>query len=65
MVATRLGMSECMNDMRPPDERSVPDDDDESPRNSAVIAADDSGLLSNEIHITDVELREGAVTPSE
>jgi hypothetical protein len=40
------------------------DHDDEN-RNAAIIAADDTGLLANEIHIVDVELREGEVTPTE
>jgi hypothetical protein len=54
-----------MNDTRPPAELSVPDDDEESGRNAAVIAADDTGLLSNEIQIVEVELREGEVTRTE
>jgi hypothetical protein len=36
-----------------------------SARDAAIIAADDTGLLSGEIAITDAELREGEVTPIE
>jgi hypothetical protein len=40
------------------------DHDDEN-RNAAIIAADDTGLLTSEIQIFDAELREGEVTPTE
>jgi hypothetical protein len=54
-----------MNDARPPAELATPDDDDGTDRNAAIIAADDTGLLTSEIQITDAELREGGVTPAE
>jgi hypothetical protein len=41
------------------------DDDDAADRTEAIIAADDTGLVTNEIYITDAELREGEVTPTE
>ncbi len=56
-----------MNDKRS-SEHATPvddDDDDENGRNAAIIAADDTGLLTGEIHITDAELLEGGVTTTE
>jgi hypothetical protein len=55
-----------MNDKRPSEHATpVDDDDDENGRNAAIIAADDTGLLTGEIHITDAELLEGGVTTTE
>ena len=55
-----------MNHDRPPAERAEPDEgDDTANRNAGIIAADDTGLLTSEIEITDAELREGEVTPTE
>jgi hypothetical protein len=40
-------------------------DDDHDARNAAIVAADDTGLLTSEIQLAAVELREGEVTPTE
>jgi hypothetical protein len=56
-----------MKDTRTPHDHAPDDrrDKDHRDRNAAIVAADDTGLLSGEIQITDAELREGEVTPTE
>jgi len=51
--------------MEPEKPTPPPTETPRSARDTAVIAADDTGLLSGEIAITDAELREGEVTPIE
>jgi hypothetical protein len=41
------------------------DDVDDNELTEAIVAADDTGMVANEILITDAELHEGAIPPHE
>jgi hypothetical protein len=46
-------------------ETATGDDESDDGNRAAVLAADDTGLVTNEIQIVEVELHEGEVTPIE
>jgi len=46
-------------------EKKRPREDDDLGPSDAIVAADDTGMIANEILITDVELREGEALSDE